>query len=461
MVIKKDSPRVEKLKKTARYQSIKEGIFCSARNSFGEYYVSPFAIAINASNSVVALLTSVMGLLGPLSMTFGSRLIERFSRKKIIRKSVLFEALMWIPMIAIAILYSAGIIVNALPLALLLAFAMYTILSNVAHPAWFSWIGDIVEEKHRGMWFSKRSLITGFISIILAITASFFLDFLKKNELTMWGFVILFLLALIARLISWQIFKKQYEPKIKLKKGYYFSFWDFIIKAPKTNFGRFTIFRAMLGFSAAICSPLIAVYLLRNLGFSYTNYMIIILGGTLASLVVMELWGKFADEYGNYRTVVLASIFIPIEAVLWVLHPNILYILLVPSIISATAWAGINLAAGNFIYDNVSQEKRGLAVSYFNMVWGIGVFLGAGLGAILIKFLNVSFIAPITAIFFISAIARAITAIWWLPKIKEIKKTGKFSSKRAFKNLLFKEAKPIISHEIHEIISIKKYFHPK
>jgi len=460
MVIKKDTPEIKKLKKKARENSIQEGIFCSARTSFGDSYISPFAIAINASNSLVAMLTSVMGLLGPLSMTLGSRLIERFSRKRIVRKSVFLEALMWIPMIIIAILYYKGIIVNILPLIALIAFAIYTSLLNVAHPAWFSWMGDIVEEKHRGMWFSKRNLITGFISIVLAFIASLLLDFLKKNGLVMFGFIILFSLSLMARLISWRIFKKQYEPKIKLKEGYYFSFWDFIINAPKNNFGRFTIFRALLGFSAAICSPLIAVYLLRNLGFSYTSYMIITLGGTFASLFLLELWGKFADKYGNYRTIVLASMLIPIEAVLWVLNPNMLYIL-IPSVISATAWAGIHLGAGNFIYDNVSQEKRGLAVSYFNMVWGIGVFLGASLGAILIKFLDINFIAPITAIFFISAIARAATAIWWLPKIKEIKKTQKFNTKKVFKNFLFKGAKTTISHEIHEIISIKKYFHTK
>jgi hypothetical protein len=42
----------------------------------------------------------------------------------------------------------------------------------------------------------------------------------------MFGFMILFGLALFGRLMSWRCFRKQYEPKIKLKKGYYFSFWD-------------------------------------------------------------------------------------------------------------------------------------------------------------------------------------------------------------------------------------------
>lgn len=456
-----ESPIIKRKKYEARIYSIKEGVFASAKSSFGDHYISPFAIAINASNSMVALLSSFTGLLGPLSQTFGSRLIEKYSRKKILLKTILFESLMWIPMVLIAILYYQEIIVNMLPLLLLLFFSMYIILTNVAHPAWFSWMGDIVNEKHRGKWFSKRNLITGFVSIVLAIGASFFLDYFKTKNWTMFGFIVLFCLALTARLISRKIFKKQYEPDIQLKKGYYFSFWDFIIKAPKNNFGRFAIFRFFLSFSASICSPLIAIYLLRNLEFSYVNYMLITLGGTFVSLFVLEFWGKFADRCGNYKTLVIASVFIPIIPALWILHYHMIYLLLVPSVISGIAWAGVHLASGNFIYDNVSQPKRGLAVSYYNMLWGMGVFLGAGLGALLIKFLKTSFIEPIIAIFIISVIVRVIVIIWWLPKIKEVKKTKKFKTEKALKHIIIKGAGPTLMEEIHEIRTIKRYLNTK
>jgi len=456
----KDNPKVKKLKKQARRHSIKEGLFVSARTSFGDYYISPFAIAINASNSMVAMLTSIIGLLGPLSQTFGSKLIEKYSRKKIILKSIFFESLMWLPLIFIAILFYKGILINILPLMVLFSFAIYTILANIGHPAWFSWMGDIVDEKKRGRWFAKRNLLIGFVSVVLAIGASFFLDHLKSLDLTMFGFVTLFTFALIARLSSWRILKKQYEPKIKLKKRDHFSFWEFILNAPKNNFGKFTIYRALIGFASSIASPLIAVYLLRYLNFDYTNYMIITLGGTFASLFLLEIWGKFSDRYGNYRTMVIASILIPITPILWILYPKMWY-LLIPATISGAGWAGLHLASGNFIYDNISKEKRGLAVSYFNMIWGIGVFLGAGLGALLIKFLNTSFLEPIIVVFLISALVRAIVAIWWLPKIKEVRETKKFSAQKAFKHIIFKEAKPTLLEEAHEIVSIKDYLATK
>jgi MFS family permease len=459
--VKEDSPKIRGLKKQARKYSITEGIFASAKDSFGTYYVSPFAIAINSSNSLVALLNSITGLLGPLTQVFGSRLPEKYSRKKIILKTVFFEALIWLPFIAIAILFYKGIIVNVLPILLLLSFSFYTIFLNIGQPSWFSWMGDIVQEKNRGRWFSKRNLLIGFVSVILAISVAFFLDYSNKNNWIMFGFIILFSLALISRLICWKIIKKQYEPEIELKEGYYFSFWDFLMNSKKNNFGNFSLYRFFFTFACSVSSPLLIVYLLRNLDFSYSIYIIVTFAGTAFSLVVLELWGKFADKYGNYVALCIASGLISIIPLLWIIHTSPIYLILVPSAISGIAWAGLHLTEKNFIYDNISPQERGLAVSYYNMLWGFGVFIGAGLSAFLIKFLKTEFIKPIILIFVLGSIMRIIIAMWWLPKIKEIRKTKKFRGSRAFKEIVLKEAAPTIREEVNEVIHLKKYLFSK
>lgn len=456
MVIK-DSQRVQKLKHNSRNRSITEGIFAAGKTSVGEHFVAPFAIAINSSSSLVAMLSSISGLLGPISQAFSSRLIGKYSRKKIILKTVLIESLMWIPFIVIAFLFYKGIIANTLPYFLLAAFTIYVIVLNMTSPVWFSWMGDVVDEKKRGRWFSKRNLVIGFISVILAISASFFLDFFKNKNMEITGFAILFSAALVFRLISWFIFKKQYEPKIKLEKTDYFSFWDFLKQAPKTNFGKFAIFRASLFFSAYVTASLLAVYLLRILGFSYKTYMLITFASTIFSLIVMELWGKIADKYGNYRVLCLTSILIPILPILWILSPNPIYLVFIPPLVGGFYSAGFNLAVGNFIYDNVRPQKRGHAVSYFHILNGIGIFLGAGLGAILIKVITTTSIEPIKLIFIIGAVLRAIPVFIFLPKLKEVKRKKKFKDAKDFVNVVYKEAKPTLMEEAHEIMSLKKY----
>ena len=73
---KKINLGVDELKHQARRYSIKEGIFAHITGSLGGHYVSPFAVAINSSNSIIAFLSAISGLLGPLAQALSSRLIE-------------------------------------------------------------------------------------------------------------------------------------------------------------------------------------------------------------------------------------------------------------------------------------------------------------------------------------------------------------------------------------------------
>tara|TARA_Y100000310_G_scaffold13253_1_gene13547 strand:- start:99 stop:1463 length:1365 start_codon:yes stop_codon:yes gene_type:complete len=425
------------LKKKSRKLSIIEGSFATIRQALGDTYIAPFAIALNAGNATIAMLSSITGLLGPISQMFSSRLVEKYPRKKILLKATFFESFLWIPFIILAFLFYQGILTSTLPFILLFFFIIYTIVAQMPVPAWFSWLGDIVDENYRGKWFAKRNFITGGISLIFTILAALFLDFAKKNNYTMFGFMILFFLAMIARFISRHFFKKAYEPKLKIKKGYYFSFWEFLKKAPKNNFGNFVLYRGLLTFAAAIASPFFAVYMLRNLQFSYITFMAVTMSQVLFTILMMRVWGKFADKYGNYEVIKITAVLVPLYPILWLFSDKVLFLILGPSLIGGIAWSGLGLATGNFVFDSVTPEKRGLAISYFHVINGIGIFLGAGLGGLLVKTISISFIDTLLFIFLISAFARMIAGIILISKIKEVRRTQRFSSSRALKNLVF------------------------
>jgi len=90
------------------------------------------------------------------------------------------------------------------------------------------------------------------------------------------------------------------------------------------------------------------------------------------------------------------------------------------------------------------------------MMQGIGIFLGAGLGAILIKVITTTIVEPIVIIFLISGILGMFVVFFGLLKIREVRKTEKLNKKK-MKYLIFKEGKSSLSEEFHEIMSIKKY----
>jgi MFS family permease len=434
----KKTVNIEDLKEKSREYSIKDGFFSTIKDSIVNNYIVPFAIAINSSDSLIAMFSSIPGLLGPITEWYSSTLIEKNKRKNIVLKTVFFEILTWIPLIIIALLYYFGIIVNLLPLMLLLFFSLYVICANAGAPAWFSWVGDIIDEEHRGRWFAKRNLIFGAVSLTCTISAAIFLDFLKKNNWTVFGFITLFIIAIISRIISRYFLSKQYEPEFKIEKGYYFSFTSFIKKAPFNNFGRFSIFRALVNWATMVASPFFVVYMLRDLKFSYLTLMIVVISQTLFTMLIIRFWGRFSDKYGNYEILKITSILIAFIPALWLLSSSPIYLVLVPQLISGIAWGGFNLAASNYVFDCVSPQRRSLALSYYDLLNGFAVFIGAGIGAILVSNLTINFMNHILFIFLVSGILRLLVALIMIPKIKEVKQKKKFEFKYLFRYQFFR-----------------------
>ena len=85
--------------------SIKEGSATSVMGAMGETYITPFALALNANNAQIGFLSSFSGLFGPLSQLFGSKIMEKFSRRSIIAKSVALQAFMWLPVLGVGIFF--------------------------------------------------------------------------------------------------------------------------------------------------------------------------------------------------------------------------------------------------------------------------------------------------------------------------------------------------------------------
>jgi MFS family permease len=455
----KEASLKEKKHHTRRL-SIKEGMFWSVRASFGDHYLSPFAIAMQASNSVVAMISTLWSL-ATISQLFGSKLVGKKSRKTILTKTLSVESFGWLLIALISFLFYKQILVSILPIILLFSIALFLISSGIGHPSWFSWMGDVVDPAFRGRWFSKRSTIINFTTIVLAIGAAFFLEYVKKSENLALGFVILFSVAFLTRLFCVRIIRKQYEPELKITKKDNYPFKDFLKELGKTNFGKFAAFRLMFAFSINLTSTLMSVYLLRYLGFDYVTYILITLSGTLFSVITLNLWGKISDKYGNYRVIALTTLIIPITPLLWILSPSKIYLFLVPAILGGTAWTAFIMASGNFIYDNIKKEKRGKAVSYFNLMLGLGAFIGGIIAALLIDLIHTTWIEPIFLIFLIGTFVRMIAVGIWVPQLKEIRRKEKFKGTKELKKLIIREARPTILEDVHEIQAIPHYLREK
>ncbi|MCL6500766.1 MAG: MFS transporter [Candidatus Pacearchaeota archaeon] len=430
----------KKLIEKTKTLSIKEGSAYSVSEGLGIRYITPFALKLGATNAHIGLLTSLPSLLGNFSQLFTTKLMEKTSRKKIVVSCAMMQAIMWLLVIMVGVLYFVfGINSTITPAFLIVVYTLLVLFGAFLTPAWNSWMKDIVSTGS-GKYFGNRNRIVGFVALVSMLAGIFILDYLAKTKVFL-GFVILFTLAFIARAISAFLLSKKYEPKITYEKGYYFSFWQFIRYIPKSNFGKFTVLVALMQLATAIASPFFAVYMLKDLGFSYLQWIIVTIASSLASLLLMPLWGKFADRYGNIKVINMTSFLVAVVPLLWfvsifVSKSFLLSYLVFVEIFSGMVWAGFNLSSSNFIYDAVTRQRMALCVAYSNLLNGAGVFVGATLGGFVSSMsFELAGIPPILLIFLMSSIARLTVAITMTPKVKEVRDIEKFGIKEARERL--------------------------
>lgn len=418
----KENSKTAKLNEQARKTSIKEGCFSVLTSSFGDNFAGAFAVAIKSTPFQISFLTSLPNLFSPIAQSFGSKWMEHHSRKKIVTRFVFWQALIWIPIAILALLFMFSIFTSQLPIALVILYTSLAILGGLTVPAWFSWMGDIIPENEKGKYFTRRNKITGFVSLIALLAGAFLLDFFEKKSIAMVGFFILFILAALTRLAAYKFFKQQYCPKFKLKKEYYFSFWNFVLKY--RNFTKFSVYNAFLNLATCIAGPFFTVYMLRELQFSYTTFMAVVISGALFTILFTPLAGKFSDKYGNLKLIYIANVLFILIPILWIFTKNPWAIILGIQLIGGATSAAWAISTTNFIYDTVTPQRRGICIAYMGILVGAGIFIGSTLGGLILDSWHPSpnIINPFLFVFAVSALFRLISLFVFLPQIKEIKK---------------------------------------
>jgi len=436
----------KQLKEKSKTLSIKEGFGSSIMNGFGVRYITPYALALGASNTIIGLLSSLPSLLGTLSQIQSSKLIEKIPRKKIVVLSAAVQALMWLPLILVGVLYFFfGLSSFLSSVSLLIVYTLIILASSFYAPAWSSWMKDLVGE-NPSEYFGKRTKIITLVELISMLLAGVILEYFKKTGVFT-GFLILFAIALLGRVFSAYILNKKHEPKIIHTEGYYFSFFQFLKKMKHNNFGKFVIFTTLISFATAIASPFFAVYMLKDLALNYYEFTLITITAIVLTVIMLPFWGKFASKYGNIAVIKITGVLVIFIPFLWLLSPTILGYnksLLVPYLIlveafSGIGWSGLNLSTANFVYDAVTKGRMAICIAYDNITTAAGVFLGAILGGIISSLsFPIMGLKPILFVMFLSGIVRLLIMITMLPKLKEVRIVDKFdmnSIKTKIKNI--------------------------
>jgi MFS family permease len=400
--------------------SVLDGGAYAAMLGLVQNYITPLALALKATTAQIGLMSSVPSLTMAFSQLAAPDLSERAgSRKGLILPVVFMHAVMFIPILLIPFVF------HTFQVWWLIGFiTISAVLGSISNPAWGSMMADLVPVRLRGRYFGSRGRISLIIMLVFSLAAGGILQLFTGKGFA--GFAILFGGATFFRLLSFFFLSRQYEPAQSDVKENGPSLLQIARQVGSSNLGKFTLYVALIDFCTNISAPFFAVYMLRDLNFSYATFTIVTSFSSIASLSFLTFWGRRADLAGNIKVVRVTSVILPIIPLLWLISNNPYY-LSAANIVSGFGWSGFSLAAVNFVYDSSEAKNRTKHIALFNATDGVAVCIGALIGGFLVPHLPVILGYQLRTLFTISGVLRGLVVIFMLRQVLEVRRVPKLT----------------------------------
>ena len=370
-----DDPLIASSKSASRQDGIRDAALQAVAQGGGENYFSAFALLLQASPFQIAILSSLPQMIGIVFQLLSVKLLSLFNAKRLILVGGMGQALCWIPLVTLPLLFS-----DHGAWWLILCVVLYVALGSLTVPAWNSLLIGTVDPNGRGTYFARRLQMTSLTSFLALGAAGAVLNVGERWGFHWSGFVLIFLGAAIARALATrcQLATAQgVTAPIPEAPG---GFRHFLLRAATPDLRRFLLFSSLMHFSVFVAGPFFVLYMLQDLHLSYLQYAGWMAAGILAQFLTLKPWGQLSDAYGNKAILRLTGFSVPLLPLLYLLSDAYPFLLMVNFFGGAT-WAGLSLGLQNYVFDSVRPEERTRGVAVANAVNATGWFLGAMAGS--------------------------------------------------------------------------------
>jgi MFS family permease len=420
-----DDPEIDRRIRNSLRFSMLDGASFSVMLGTAESYFQAFAVFLKGTVLQVGIVYTIPMFVASVIQLHASPLLRWFrSRKNLTVLAGALRSLLFVPLVLI---YYLGI---ARVWALLGVICLYFALNYLPVPAWTSWMRDLVDENRRGSYFSRRNRIANLVALLGIVFAGLILEYFKVRPFL--GFTLIFSVALLGSIGSTVFLSLKYDVPYTEPLADREGFFGFSAQMFRSNFGRFVLYNFCLYFGVFFAGPFFVPYMLKDLGFTYLQFMIATSLTVLFKFVTLPLWGELGDRYGNKRILVLSSLFITILPLLWIASRAFWWICLI-QIAGGLAWAGFDISALNFAYDVLPSERVARHTSYLIFYRGLAIFVSGLAGGLLIRHFSLLGSAYYGN-FFLSGLLRILIAVPLLFFLKEERRVEHIS----YRGLMFK-----------------------
>jgi MFS family permease len=401
------------LREPIRRYGLRDGACQAITQGSGEQYLSAFALLLGASPFQLSVLSALPQLIGTGAQLASVKLLRWFlDRKALIRAGTAGQALAWVPILLLPLLFPA-----AGPWLLIFGTALYFACSQFTTPTWNSFIADHLDEHERGAYFARRAAIMASFSFAALCLAGWLLSLWQDHAFAWIGFALVFAVAAVARWISALAVAKVDDVHATPSPDTSRSFRRFLA-GTSISFRRFLLFSGAMHAAVLIAGPFFVLYMLRDLRLAYWGYGTWLAAGILGQLITLQAWGRFGDRFGNKALLTVTGFMVPFLPMLYLAGTNLLFLLFV-NFLGGVTWGGLALGLQNYVFDAVRPEDRAKAVATYSTINAVGWCLGAFMGSWLVNALparismgqfSVEPVSNLPLVFFVSGVLRLVVS---------------------------------------------------
>lgn len=304
--------------------------------------------------------------------------------------------------------------------------------SNISTPGVLSWFADLIPERVRGRYFSRRAQIGQAVGLATTLAVGELLDLAAPlGEAALRRTIsILFAFAALCGVADFLTLTK--VPDRKHRADPNLSFWE-LVAGPwrDRNFRWFAGFSATLTFGLVYVGQYIWLYVFDVVGMSnrQANLLLMVVP-ILISLAAYPLWGRIVDHWGCKATLLVAGVLISHGAIAWIfVTRETWWVGYSAAVVAMAAWPGVDLGSFSLLLRMAGSgngQRRGSAYIAANSVVVATAGLLSGLfGGSVAKLLGhwqgVIFGWPLTyhGLLFIISGALRLLSLGWLLGLRE------------------------------------------
>lgn len=398
-----------------------DGFSFSVMVGIAETYLPAFVLARGLGALPAAMIATVPVLLGSLLQLLAPFLLQK------LRSYRLFVVLMaTIQACSMLVLMGMAFLEYFPTWTVFVPATLYWAAGLATGPAWNTWVEQLVPEQIRSGFFARRSRLCQVGVLLGLISGGLLLRWSVVNELTVPVFAILFGVGAVGRFISAGMLARHTEVLHSVRRTA-FTAEDIAInrvsareklaavfrtvRHPGTA-GRLIFFLMAVQTAAQVAGPYFSPFMLKELSFSWVDYMGLLSLGFVGKMLSLPWAGRFANRFGADRLLWVGSLgIVPISA-MWFVSQNIWFLGFV-QILSGLVWGCYELAMLLQFFRQIPGDRRMAVLTVYNLGNSAAMVAGTLIGALILNGLGRTYGAYLT-VFAASSLFR-MTALLALP----------------------------------------------